>query len=1788
VGEQMETGDSFQSVKHGKFLDLLIPTLYLCFVTSISSAELTIESVYPTMGKLGEPLEITLQGTGFDASTRLSMYLDSGNARFIKGSLETRGYARDITIVGDKAYIADGCPPSSACDELSSLLIVDISTPSSPVTIARMDTPGSAGGIAVRDNVAYVADGETGLQIIDISTPSNPVITGSLDTAYGTAVAISGGHVYVAGNSPHMSESGLQVIDISVPNNPVIVGAVKNFDAENLTVVGDLAYVVGEFGGLQVIDISIPSDPVIIGTADVGGWPSSVAAIDDIAYVATPYAGLKIVDISTPTNPTVVGAMETSGRTGGMTVVDNTLYLAIESGLQIIDIVVPEYPVIIGSVETPDNGQDLTIVGNNAYLVTHTFIGGHGSSLQIIDIGTPASSQVLLGSVDSAGYAFDIDVAGDKAYVADGSGGLQVVDISTPADPLILGSAESLDQALDVVVIGNLAFMASRNWGFRIFDLSTASSPTLVGGFNSIGMGLTVVGDLAYLIDQRTGDHFSTIQIIDVSEPSEPVVIGFVNTSGYAQGITVMGDTAYVASQGTFASAGGLTIIDVGDPTNPVIISSVETFWQAMDVAVVNDTAYVLDGSEGLLVIDVSTPSSPAILKSFYTLRAAVDIVIVGDRAYLADQWEGVQVLDITTPSDPVIVGVVGTSGNTQGVSVVDDIAYVADGDAGLAIVPLPIETSPVTVHGSTRATAILPSPQLAGHYSLRVFNANEFDELPGAVSFNNNALSKAVIVAGGGPYPGNNLWPATLNSANYAYQSLLYQGYTRENIYYLNPDVGIDADGDGEFNDIDAIATSENLEYALTQWVLDETDPAHDLVFYVVNHGGDSAFRLNQNTTLSAETIDGWLDQLQQDLPGRVIMIYDACESGTFLPNVLPPPGKERLMISSAAIENAYFVNGGSLSFSYQFWASVVSSGGNLYDSFLFGQNMMSQFQTPLLDANHNGVANEAADIQIAKSVILGRGYSPPSDIPLISFVSDPHSLNGETSATLMAWGLIDDPGIERVWGVLTPPGFVSDSTDTPVTELPTVELLDPDGDNRWEGTYNDFTVEGAYEITIFAENLLGNYSSPTTPFINRTEVTQLKGLPSVDLSVSALSGSLGQSVSFYGHTESDITDWEWDFGDGQKGEGENAVHVYSEPGVYTVTLVVSGPAGDNRVVKEALVTVQDEMAFAEDKAIVVLGGENSARNSMWEESAKAAYYAYETLLHQGYSRDDIFFLSADMNVDLDGDGMFNDIDSETNLTNLEYAITGWARDPLAPANQLLVYIIGQGEEGKLKLRDNITLSSATLGDWLDEVQQDLPGGLIVIYDASQSGTFVGDLEVSSEINRLVITSASTETAYFLNEGGLSFSYQFWASVFLGGDVYDAFIHARNMMQDYQTPLLEANGNGLANEKEDKALASKVLVGAGYQSGSDRPFIQSVSGSQTLNGETSATLSASGIIDATGIVQVWAVILPPGINNNSQNPTITKLPTVDLTDPDQDNIWEGDYDDFSIEGEYRIAFYAINKNGFYATPAEIGDNTTTVTQTIGRDPADQVYSVDTSANEPITGLWWNKDESGWGVSLTQQYGIIFVTIFTYDEDGLPTWYVASNCTITANQCNGILYAVSGGSAIDTEWDGTNKITTTVGDVSIEFSDDNNAIMYLTVDGVTAEKVITRQLFSVLSPGAPMSALWWNENESGWGVTLTQQTDIAFVTLFTYNSNGFPAWYVASNCIVIGVGCTGDLYEVTGGSAISDKWNGANKIVSQVGNISFEFSASDKGKMSFEINGVNGSKDIAVQVWATQ
>jgi len=137
-----------------------------------------------------------------------------------------------------------------------------------------------------------------------------------------------------------------------------------------------------------------------------------------------------------------------------------------------------------------------------------------------------------------------------------------------------------------------------------------------------------------------------------------------------------------------------------------------------------------------------------------------------------------------------------------------------------------------------------------------------------------------------------------------------------------------------------------------------------------------------------------------------------------------------------------------------------------------------------------------------------------------------------------------------------------------------------------------------------------------------------------------------------------------------------------------------------------------------------------------------------------------------------------------------------------------------------------------------------------------------------------------------------------------------------------------------------------------------------------------------------------------------------------------------------------------------------------------------EAYTVDTSHASPMTGLWWNAGESGWGATLTQQSSQLFVTLFVYDSAGAPTWYTVS-CAISGNSCSGDLLRVRGGASAAAPWAGNNLIASRAGSMALTFTSNDSGSMSYSIDGVSAGKMIARQVFGPPAPAMPGLAGAW-------------------------------------------------------------------------------------------------------------
>jgi hypothetical protein len=285
-------------------------------------------------------------------------------------------------------------------------------------------------------------------------------------------------------------------------------------------------------------------------------------------------------------------------------------------------------------------------------------------------------SPVPLSFVDLPGIPYNLDVRDNYVYVADGVGGLQVVDVSDRSFPQIVSSVNT--PATNVQVVGDMAYLSGGSGiGLYIVDISDPLNPQLLGSVDTPGLAwdVAVSGNRAVIADEGPGIH-----LVDISDPATPVLVSTLDTPGLARGVDVVGDLAIVADR-----TAGIQIVDISNMQSPQIVGSVDTPGDAFEVMADGNIVYVADYTGSLQIVDISDPANPVIVGSVAQTAGGVLLDVA--------QWEGllfgadggfftnllVTVFDIGNPSNPLSRGSIDFSplGNNNGLGVEVDSAYV-------------------------------------------------------------------------------------------------------------------------------------------------------------------------------------------------------------------------------------------------------------------------------------------------------------------------------------------------------------------------------------------------------------------------------------------------------------------------------------------------------------------------------------------------------------------------------------------------------------------------------------------------------------------------------------------------------------------------------------------------------------------------------------------------------------------------------------------------------------------------------------------------------------------------------------------------------------------------------------------------------------------------------------------------------------------------------------------------------------------------------------------------------
>jgi hypothetical protein len=243
-------------------------------------------------------------------------------------------------------------------------------------------------------------------------------------------------------------------------------------------------------------------------------------------------------------------------------------------------------------------------------------------------------------------------------------------------------------------------------------------------------------------------------------------------------------------------------------------------------------------------------------------------------------------------------------------------------------------------------------------------------------------------------------------------------------------------------------------------------------------------------------------------------------------------------------------------------------------------------------------------------------------------------------------------------------------------------------------------------------------------------------------------------------------------------------------------------------------------------------------------------------------------------------------------------------------------------------------------------------------------------------------------------------------------------------------------------------------------------------------------------------------------------------------------------------------------------------------------------------------GLWWSSpQESGWGINFAHQGDVVFASWFTYDTTGKGWWLTMTASKAAEGVYAGTLYEARGPGYDAVPFNPAFVSRTAVGLGTLSFTDANSGSFAYSLKGVTQTREITRQVFAAPVPTCAFAAqpdpaaatnyqdLWWNADESGWGINLTEQGGVIFATWFTYDTDGTPMWLSATAYPTAASSFAGTLYRTTGPAFSAVPFDRDLVRYTPVGTMTLDFANGNSATFGYEIGGVVRSRALARQVF---
>lgn len=302
----------------------------------------------------------------------------------------------------------------------------------------------------------------------------------------------------------------------------------------------------------------------------------------------------------------------------------------------------------------------------------------------------------IVAKLPVPGYAQDIDVKDSLAYIAEGEGGVAVVNVARADAPYVsaLCYIGVRGYSYKITRRDSIVYLATGAFGINTVNVGNPFAPTFVAHYGAASSTneVQVFGDWLLEGKGEAGIRFANVSEVD---PGYIDARGSIITPGYARGMATTPDSLLAVSCGEM----GFALYDLKDvgrlqgfyTADKLALGWVDLPGYASHVALMGSQpiAFVACGTAGVQIIDYSDLTNPKVIGGYSTGGYAKEVAYSNGRLYVTTELRGLQIFSVTVPASPTLIGIVETK-YALGLAVDQRYIYVADQTEGLIIVKIP------------------------------------------------------------------------------------------------------------------------------------------------------------------------------------------------------------------------------------------------------------------------------------------------------------------------------------------------------------------------------------------------------------------------------------------------------------------------------------------------------------------------------------------------------------------------------------------------------------------------------------------------------------------------------------------------------------------------------------------------------------------------------------------------------------------------------------------------------------------------------------------------------------------------------------------------------------------------------------------------------------------------------------------------------------------------------------------------------------------------------------------